>query len=117
MKIPKETELAMLELKVIPQIQEVSKLLQMNKEEEAQKIVERDILGLLLLYRESEDEKYRNAPDNLKSAQRTADMKNYAELFESAIRQFYDIDNEQLLPAKEWNLEAAERYIERVIKS
>lgn len=117
MKIPKETEIAMMELKVIPQIKEVSKLLQMNKAEEAIKIVEKDILELLLTYRESEYEKFENAPDNLKSAPQTISMENNAEQLENAIRQFYDIDSEQMLPVEEWNPEAAQMYIERVVKS
>lgn len=117
MKLEKGTELAMLEFRVLPQIQEIRNLLQMRKTEEAKKIVEKDVVGLLLPYIDSEREKYDSAPDNLKTAPNVMNMINIVEQLENALGQFYNMDNGQLLPVEEWNLEAAQMHIEKAIRS
>lgn len=89
----------------------------MQKTEEAKKIVDKDVWGLLYQYIQSEREEFENAPDNLKTAPVPTNMENIAEQFENALSQFYNMENGQLLPVEEWNPEAAQMYIEGVIKS
>ena len=68
MKLEWNTEQAMLQLVVQPGVKRVKALLAEGKQEEAQGIVAKDILGLLMPYREMENEKFQNTPDSLQSA-------------------------------------------------
>ena len=86
MKLERDTERFMLHEVVLRTIGEVRQLIWENQTEKASNLAARDILGLLMTYRDSEAEKYENAPENLKSAPQKLRMEDDVKRFDQAIR-------------------------------
>lgn len=117
MKLDRDTELAMLELKVKPQIQKARECLQAGKADEIGKIIAHDIIGLLQPYGDSEQEKYDNIPDNLKEAPNTERMLKNAELYQEAIDLLCDKETNTLCPIDGGTLNAVENIIDEIMRS
>lgn len=119
MKLEWNTEQTMLMLAVRPAVKKVKHLLRENKTEEAKGTVARDIVGLLLDYRERELEKYENTPDNLKTAPNSERMVKNAERMETALLLLLRENGGMLeyRPCEEWDLDAVDRLLEEMINS
>lgn len=115
MKMERDAERAMLGIVVLPKIQEAKECLRAKKTEEMWEIICRDILGLLLPYRESEMEKYNNAPDNLKEAHNVKRMRRDAELYGSAVNLLWDEKENVPRPVDEETLFMVERIVRAII--
>lgn len=117
MKLEWNTEQAMLQLVVQPGVKRVKALLAEGKQEEAQGIVAKDILGLLMPYREMENEKFQNTPDSLQSAPNVQRIKKNAELMDEAIGILCDEEAQMLRPCEEWDLDAVGSLVDTLIRS
>lgn len=117
MKLECNTEQAMLQLVVQPGVKRVKALLAEGKQEEAQGIVAKDILGLLMPYREMENEKFQNTPDSLQSAPNVQRIKKNAELMDEAIGILCDEEARMLRPCEEWDLDAVGSLVDTLIRS
>lgn len=113
MKQERGQERGMLLGAVKPRIQKIRECLRSG--EEVEKKVIADILYHLMTTRESELEKYKNAPDNLKEAANVVRMLEIADLCSAAIGLFCNEKEDVLLPMNEETLNAAERLVERII--
>lgn len=119
MKLEWNTERTMLMLAVRPAVKKVKHLLQENRTEEAKETAARDIVGLLLDYRNRELEKYYNTDDKLKIAPNSVRMVKNAERMEAAILLLMKENDETLdyRPCEEWDLDAVDRLLEEMIDS
>ena len=97
-------------------VKEMRLLLQENKIEEARETAARKILCLVDMYKEGELEKYRNTPDNLKSAPNSERMLENAERMEAVLDLFRN-ENDDWRPCEEWNLDAVDQLLEEIINS
>lgn len=117
MKLEWNTEAAMLQMAVLPGIEKAKSLLEEGKCEETQRVVAKDILGLLIPYRDMENEKFLNAPDNLQSAPNVMRMEKHVKLMNEAIGLLYDEKTQNLRPCGEWDLEAVADFVGKAIQS
>lgn len=117
MKLDRDTELTMLELKVKPKIQEARECLRAGKTEEMGKIIARDMVGLFQPYRNSEREKYDNVPDNLKESSNAERMLKNVELYQDAIDLLWDEEADTLRPVDEKTLNAVENIVSDILRS
>lgn len=97
-------------------VKEIRLLLQENKIEEARETAARKILCLVDMCKEGELEKYRNTPDNLKSAPNSERMLENAERMEAVLDLFRN-ENDDWRPCEEWNLDAVDQLLEEIINS
>lgn len=120
-KLDLAAEKVVLELSSRPALKEIRLLLQENKIEEAQETAARKILSLLVDYRDRELQKYRNTPDSLKSAPNSERMLINAERMEAVcslfMRKNKDSGTEEFRPCEEWDLDAADRVLQKIINS
>lgn len=100
----KGMERTMLDGVVLPKIEEVKTLLQKGKLEDAKKIIEQDILGLIIPYRQMELETYENIPENLKSAPNSVRNKEIIDTFEEVIQLLFDENTTRLYYVTEQDL-------------
>ena len=117
MNLEWNAEAAMLQLAVLPGVDKAKSLLGEGKWEEAQRVVAKDILGLLISYRNMENEKFLNAPDNLQSAPNVVRMEKHVELMSAAISLLYDEKTQNLLPCEEWDLDGVGNLVAKAIQS
>lgn len=111
----RDTELAMLEVSVMPKIQKAKECLRAGKTEEMWEIISHDLIGLFQPYRDSELEKYNNTPDNLKGSPNVERMLKNAELYQNAIDLLCDEKENTPHPVDEETLCQVERIVEEII--
>lgn len=114
-KMERGTELVMLEVVVLPAIEKAKGLL--DNRTELEKVVWHDIIGLLLPYRDSEMEKYENAPDNLKEAPKVQRMLDNVNSFDTAIALLVDAESKKLKPIGEEELNSIALIVKQIINS
>lgn len=110
-------EMAMLMLAVKPGIQKARECLQTGKKEEMERILWKDVIGLLSYYRDSELTKYDNTPDNLKTSPNAERMLENAALYEKAVNLLRDTKENRLLSIDESTLDAVEGLVDDISNS
>lgn len=110
-------EIVMLDQVVIPKIEEVKTLLQAGNLKDAIGIIGRDILGLLIPYRDAECKKYENIPENLKSAPNSVRIKDTINTYEEIIQLLYDESKGRLYFITEQDLDHVASKLSGLIES
>lgn len=110
-------EMTMLQLVVVPKLDEIKALLQEGKLSDAKQIMEHDILGLLIPFRESELKTYENIPNSLKSAPNSVRTKEVIGVYEEVIQLLFDEKTSRLYYIMEQDLEDAKRKIQGILQA
>lgn len=110
-------EITMVELVVIPKIEEVKALLREGKLEDAKDIIVRDILGLIIPYKNAQRETYENVPENLKSAPNNVRMEEIINTFEEVIQILFDESTSKLYYVTEQDLDYVASKIQGIIQA
>ncbi len=112
-----KSEIAMLELVVLPKIEEVRELLKKEKLEEATRIVNHDILEPLRHLRNSERGTFANVPENLKSAPNSVRMMENAKICEEVIQNLCDEGAGKTYDAAQWDLDFVESKVREIVQN